>query len=86
MKKKIKEEVEKLVAARFIMPIKHFIWLANIVSVKMKNGQIKIYVDFWDLNKACLKDKFPLPNMDMLIGSTSDHGFFSFMDGFNRYN
>lgn len=41
MKKKIKEEVEKLIDAGFIMPIKHFIWLANIVSVKMKNDQSK---------------------------------------------
>lgn len=28
-------------------------------SQKKKNGQIHIYIDFRDLNKACPKDDFP---------------------------
>ena len=82
----VKEEVEKLITAGFIKPIKHPTWLANIVPVKKKNGQVRICVDFRDLNKACPKDEFPLPNMDVLIDSTSNHGIFSFMDGFSGYN
>ena len=42
-------------------------WLANIVSVKKKNGQIRICVDFRDLNKAYPKDAFPLPIPDILL-------------------
>ena len=61
-------------------------WLSNIVSVKKKNGQIRCCVDFWNLNKVCPKDEFPLPNMDMLIDSAAGHVMFSFMDGFNGYN
>lgn len=38
------------------------------------------------MNKTCPNDKFPLSNMDMLIDSTSGHGFLSFIDGFNRHN
>ncbi|KAK9943690.1 hypothetical protein M0R45_009291 [Rubus argutus] len=83
---KIKEEVEKLIASGFIKPIKHPTWLANIVPVKKKNGQMRICVDFRDLNKACPKDEFPLPNMDILIDSTSGQGLLSFMDGFSGYN
>ena len=82
----VKEEVEKLITAGFIKPIKHPTWLANIVPVKKKNGQVRICVDFRDLNKVCPKDEFPLPNMDVLIDSTSNHGIFSFMDGFSGYN
>jgi hypothetical protein len=43
-------------------------------------------VDFRNLNKACPKDEFPLPNMDLLIDSAAGHAMFSFMDGFSGYN
>ncbi|XP_075645407.1 uncharacterized protein LOC142616433 [Castanea sativa] len=61
-------------------------WLSNVVPVKKKNGKIRCCVDFRNLNKACPKDEFPLPNMDMLIDSAVGHAMFSFMDGFSGYN
>uniref|UniRef100_A0A2N9FDC7 Reverse transcriptase domain-containing protein n=1 Tax=Fagus sylvatica TaxID=28930 RepID=A0A2N9FDC7_FAGSY len=61
-------------------------WLSNIVPMKKKNGQIRCCVDFRNLNKACPKDEFPLPNMDLLIDSAAGHAMFSFMDGFSGYN
>ncbi|KAF8110123.1 hypothetical protein N665_0087s0004 [Sinapis alba] len=39
-------------------------WLANPVVVKKKNSKWRVCVDFTDLNKACLKDSFPLPHTD----------------------
>ena len=56
------------------------------MPIKKKNGQIRCYVDFRNLNKACPKDEFPLPSMDMLIDSAAGHAMFSFMDGFSGYN
>ena len=53
MDEKIKLEVQKLLKVGFIEDIECPSWLANIVSVKKKNGQIRICVDFRDLNKAC---------------------------------
>uniref|UniRef100_A0A2N9F1Z7 Uncharacterized protein n=1 Tax=Fagus sylvatica TaxID=28930 RepID=A0A2N9F1Z7_FAGSY len=82
----ISQEVQKLLSAGFIKPIQHPRWLSNIVPVKKKNGQIRCCVDFRDLNKACPKDEFPLPNMDLLIDSAAGHAMFSFMDGFSGYN
>ena len=61
-------------------------WLSNIVPIKKKKGQIRCCVDFRNHNKACPKDEFPLPNMDMLIDSAVGHAMFSFMDGFSDYN
>ena len=43
-------------------------------------------VDYRDLNKASLKDDFPLPHIDMLVDATTRHALFSFMDGFSGYN
>ena len=43
-------------------------------------------VDFTDLNKACLKDSFPLPRIDQLVDSTAEHKLLTFMDAFSGYN
>ena len=43
-------------------------------------------MDYRNLNQASPKDKFPLPNMDLLIDFTAGHAMFSFMDGFSGFN
>lgn len=43
-------------------------------------------VDYSDLNRACPKDFYPLPNIDQLIDSTAGHELLSFMDAFLGYN
>ena len=86
IKAQIIKEIQKLLAAGFIRPIEHLNWLSNIVLVKKKNGQMRCCVDYQNLNKACPKDEFPLPNMDMLIDLVAEHAIFSFMDGFSSYN
>ena len=43
-------------------------------------------MDFMNLNKACLKDSFPLPRIDQLVDSTAGHKLLTFMDAFSGYN
>jgi len=43
-------------------------------------------VDFTDLNKAFPKDSYPLPRIDQLVDSTTDHQLRSFMNTFSGYN
>ena len=43
-------------------------------------------VDFTDLNKAYLKNSFPLPRIDQLMDSTAGHKLLTFMDAFSKYN
>ncbi|XP_010269798.1 PREDICTED: uncharacterized protein LOC104606351 [Nelumbo nucifera] len=45
-----------------------------------------IYIDFIDLNGACLKDSFPLPWIDHLIDATVGYELLNFMDAFSGYN
>ena len=54
--------------------------------MKKKNGQIHCCVDFCNLNEACPKDEFPLPNIDLLVDSAAGSSMFSFMDGYSGYN
>lgn len=57
-----------------------------MVPVNKKNKAIRVCVDFRNLNKACSKDDFPLPNIDTLMYATVGHEMFSFTDGFTEYN
>ena len=82
----IKDEVQKLIVAKFIREVHHLDWLANVVMVKKANGKWRMCVDFTDLNKACPKDSYPLPRIDQLVDSTASHKLLSFMDAFSEYN
>ncbi|KAH9293884.1 hypothetical protein KI387_040912, partial [Taxus chinensis] len=65
----VKEELERLLVAGFIRPIDYSEWISNIVPVQKKPIGIRICTDFRDINKACPKDDFPLPNIDMIVDS-----------------
>ena len=54
--------------------------------VKKENGKWRICVDFTDLNKAYLKDSYPLLQIDLLMDSIVGHRLLSFMDAFSGYN
>ena len=60
----IRDEVRKLKQAEAIKEVFYPGWLANTVVVKKKSGKWRVCVDFTDLNKACLKDPFPMPRID----------------------
>ena len=82
----IEAEIDKLIEASFIREVKYPTWIANIVPVKKKNGQIRVCVDFRDLNNVCPKDDFPLPIIELMIDATTGHEALSFMDGSSGYN
>ena len=43
-------------------------------------------VDFTNLIKAYPKDSLPLPKIDQLIDSTTEHKLLSFLDTYSDYN
>ena len=55
-------------------------------AIPKNDGQVRMCVDFRDLNKACPKDDFPLPHIDVLVDNTAGSALMSFMDGFSGYN
>lgn len=82
----INTEVDKLLKADFIREANYPYWIANVVLVKKANRNWWVCVDFTDLNKACLKDSFPLPRIDQLVDATAGHELLSFMDAYSGYN
>ena len=82
----VKEEIQKQLSVGFISVVECPEWLANVVHVPKKDIKVRVCVDFRDLNKASLKDDFPLPHINMLVDNTAGHAMLSFMDGFSGYN
>lgn len=81
----VKEEIDKLHTAKFIREMVYPQWVANIVPVRKKDGKDRVCIDFCDLNKACLKDDFALPHIN-LINNTVEYEMLSFMDEYSSYN
>nr|XP_009791875.1 PREDICTED: uncharacterized protein LOC104239038 [Nicotiana sylvestris] len=82
----IDAKVNKLIEAGFIQEVKYPTWISSIVPVKKKNGQIRVCIDFRDLNNACPKDEFLLPIPELMIDTTTGYEAMSFMDGSSGYN
>jgi hypothetical protein len=71
---RIKEEINRLLQAGFIQPCRYAEWVSNIVPVEKKDSErISVYINFRDLNRATLKDEYPMPIADMLINDASGH-------------
>nr|GEY27320.1 reverse transcriptase domain-containing protein [Tanacetum cinerariifolium] len=60
----MQEKVRKLIEAGMMKEVHYHNWLSNSVMVKKHDGSWRMCVDFKDLNKACLKDGYPLPKID----------------------
>ena len=56
-----------MVNAKIIVNLRFSKWIANLVLVRKKNGEIRVCVDFRNLNKVSLKDKYNLPKMDHIL-------------------
>ena len=82
----VKEELQKLLDARFIYRILDSGWVSPLVLVPKKNGKWKIFFYYRELNKATKKDHFPLPFIDQVLDGLARKKFFSFLDGFSGYN
>ncbi|KAH9316904.1 hypothetical protein KI387_018673, partial [Taxus chinensis] len=54
--------------------------------VRKKNGEIRLCVDFRDLNKASLKDNYPLSSMEQILQIVAGTQRFSMLDGYSGFN
>ena len=81
-----KIEADKLLNARFIEEAHYTTWLSNLVLVKKANGKWQICVDYTDLNKACPRDAYPVPNIDRLVDDAVGNKVLSFLDAYSCYN
>jgi hypothetical protein len=82
----IKREIARLLDANFIKEVYHPDWLATPVLVPKKNKYCRMCVDYSDLNKACKKDPFSLPQIDQVVDSMTGCNLLSFLDCYLGYH
>jgi hypothetical protein len=54
--------------------------------MQKKYGEIRLCVDFRALNRASVKDNFPLPNMELILQQVVGSQMMSLLDDFSGYN
>ncbi|GJZ18622.1 reverse transcriptase domain-containing protein [Tanacetum coccineum] len=82
----IPEEVGKLVEAGIMKEVHYHDWLSNPVMVKKHDDSWRMCVDFKDLNKACPKDGYLLPEIDWKVESLCGFPFKCFLDAYKGYH
>ena len=81
----VEKGIKKLIGAKIIVTLIFSIWVANLVLVRKKNGEIRICTDFRNLDKVYLKDHYPLPKMDHILQKVVGSQRISTLDGFSGY-
>jgi hypothetical protein len=61
-------------------------WGSPILFVKEKDGTLRLCIDFRQLNKAIVKNKYPLPRIDDLFDQLRGENIFSKIDLISRYH
>nr|GEW95430.1 reverse transcriptase domain-containing protein [Tanacetum cinerariifolium] len=84
--KAISKEVKKLVEADIMKEVHYHSWLSNPVMVKKHDDSWRMCVDFKDLNKTCLKDGYPLREIDWKVESLCGYPCKCFMDAYKGYH
>jgi hypothetical protein len=82
----VKKELNKLLTTKIIFPISHTTWVANLVPVRKKSGDIRICIYFRNLNRANLKDNYPILAKEQILQSVFGSTMLSLLDGFFGYN
>eukprot|EP00253_Pinus_taeda_P003091 PITA_03091 len=82
----VKEELQKLLNVNFIYPISDSRWVSPCIIIPKNNGKWRVCIDYRELNKATLKDHFPLPFINQVLDTLAGKKYFSFLDGFSGYN
>ena len=63
----VKKELNKLLSARIIFPVRNTQWIANLVPIRKKNGEIRLCIDFKNLNRASEKDNYLVPPTEQML-------------------
>jgi hypothetical protein len=80
------QELKNLLDAKIIFQVRHSSWVANFVPVRKKLGEIRLCIDFRNLNRASEKENYPVLSMEQFLQTMSGSKIFSLLDSFSGYN
>ena len=77
--KELKAQLQDLQDKGFIRP-SIFPWVAPILFVQKKDGLMHLCIDYRELNKRTIKNKYPLPKIEDLFDQLRETTIFSKID------
>lgn len=77
--KELKEQLQDLLDKGFIRP-SFSAWGAPVLFVRKKDGSMRLCIDYRELNKLTVKNKYPLPRIDDLFDQIEGATVFSKID------
>eukprot|EP00253_Pinus_taeda_P020306 PITA_20306 len=75
----LKMQLQELLEKNYIRPSVSP-WGAPVLFVKKKDGTLRMCIDYRQLNKLTIKNKYPLPRIDELFDQVKDETVFSKID------
>jgi hypothetical protein len=83
--KELRTQIKGLEEKEFIRPSMSP-WGALVLFVKKKDGSLRLCIDYRELNKVTIKNKYPLPRIDDLFDQLQGARVFSKIDLQSRYH
>jgi hypothetical protein len=77
--KELQVKLEEILKNKYIHPSVSP-WGAPVLSVKNKDGKLRLCIDFSKINNVIVKNKYPLPRIDDLFDQLKDAKIFSKID------
>ena len=77
--RELKAQLQELLSKGFIRPSASP-WGAPVLIVKKKDGSFRMFIDYRQLNKVTIKNKYPLPRIDDLFDQLQGACVFSKID------
>ena len=77
--KELMAQLQELMEKGFIQPSSSP-WGAPVLFVKKKDGSMRMCIDYRDLNKVTVKNRYPLPRIDDLFDQLQGASYFSKID------
>ncbi|GJY93131.1 putative reverse transcriptase domain-containing protein [Tanacetum coccineum] len=81
----LSEQLQELQDKGFIRP-SHSSWGAPMLFVKKKDGSLRMCIDYRELNKLIVKNRYPLPMIDVLFDQLQEARYFSKIDLRSSYH
>nr|GEW29359.1 hypothetical protein [Tanacetum cinerariifolium] len=78
----VEKDVDEWVKASFVRLVKYPTWISNLVLVKKCDGAWRMCINFKNLNLACPKNYYPLPNIRCKVESIMGFKFKCFLDAY----
>ncbi|GJW09011.1 reverse transcriptase domain-containing protein [Tanacetum coccineum] len=82
----VTKEVTEWIKAGIVRPVKYPTYISNPVLVKKCDGSWRMCIDFKNLNSACPKDYYPLPNIDCKVEAVMGFKYKCFLDAYKGYH